>query len=177
MDAEQSQSMVTLPGGYRVPAVFTSDLHGRAGRTPVSALLTVEITDDGRPHLRELALAVPDGPPLPASDLDGISLTELLDSAVRDQVLRHNPVRWSAGEGPMRLGAFLGQAREHFAAGERAATVAARAARDRRSVTPDLLRRVLDLYDRKGIGAVMDELNYSERNARRLLARARTELS
>ena len=48
---------------------------------------------------------------------------------------------------------------------------------DRRRVTPDRLRQVLDIHAAKGIEGVMDEMHYSERNARRLLARARKELA
>ena len=51
-----------------------------------------------------------------------------------------------------------------------------RAARRRRNVTPELLSRVLELYEKSGIHVVMDEFDYSERNARRLIARARKEL-
>ena len=43
----------------------------------------------------------------------------------------------------------------------------------RRQITPELLQQVLDLHAVGGIRAVEATLNYSERNARRLLARAR----
>ena len=39
-----------------------------------------------------------------------------------------------------------------------------------------LVEKVLDIHAAKGIEGVMDEMRYSERNARRLLARARKEL-
>lgn len=64
---------------------------------------------------------------------------------------------------------------------ERGALTAARsprrgASRGRPRITPEDLRRVLDIYAAKGVDGIMRELGYGERNARRLLARARKEL-
>jgi hypothetical protein len=54
---------------------------------------------------------------------------------------------------------------------------AARQNTRKRRITPDDLRRVLDLYERAGVQAVMAERETTERNAFRLIARARKELS
>jgi hypothetical protein len=65
----------------------------------------------------------------------------------------------------------------HMFGEEGRALTATRRARLTR-VTPDRLRYVLALYegDPAGIRAVMDKFGHSERNARRLVARARKEL-
>jgi hypothetical protein len=172
--------MVALPGpgGFQVPARFTIQMHSRVRRTPVSAEVAVEMVD-GEPHVRALALGVrgSEARPLSAADLSAISLKDLLDSAVVRTALEHTPMRWEPGDdGPVSLGAFTGWVREQQAADEGAALTAARASRDRRRITPDDLRRVLAIHAAKGVEGIMGELGYSERNARRLLARARKEL-
>ncbi len=58
----------------------------------------------------------------------------------------------------------------------RRGAVVASTQRRRRTVTPELLARVLDLYASGGVPLLRKELNMSDRNARRLLARARKEL-
>lgn len=137
---------------------------------------------DGEPYLRAVTVEVrdPEARPLSAADLAGyFSLVEVLDAAVQRAAQLHTPREWAwepEDDNPVALKSLLGWAGEQAAADERAALAAARAAHDRRRITPDTLRQVLDIHAAKGIEGVMDEMRYSERNARRLLARARKEL-
>jgi hypothetical protein len=177
VDAEPDVAMVSLPGGFRVPEQFPIRLAGRARRVPVQAHVAVEMHGD-RPHVRALAIWASGSGPLAAADLAALDLPGLLDAAVQQAALQHTPMRWQPDQTdtPAQLGVFLGWASEQWAADERAALASARTARDRRRVTPADLRRVLDVHAAKGIEGVRAELGYSERNARRLLARARKEL-
>lgn len=169
--------MVALGRGFQVPGRFTSRLQKRIRRTLVTAEADIEMLN-GEPRVRAIALAVPGGGrPLTPAELSEISLKDILDSAVTHAALEATPMQWEpGGDGPVPLASFMTWVREQSAADERSALAAARSARDRRRVTPEVLRRVLDIHADKGVQGVMDELNYSERNARRLLARARKEL-
>jgi hypothetical protein len=179
MTAFDESGMVPLRGGFRVPGRFTIRLRGRARRTPVEVEAAVEMID-GKAHMRGLAIVAGDTRPLSAADLSALDLVQIFDSAVQQAALAHTPMEWKQAPGddaPVPLPAFTGWVREQQAADAGAALTAARSARDRRRITDSDLRRVLDIHAAKGIEGVMAELGYSERNARRLLARARKELA
>jgi hypothetical protein len=172
--------MVDLTGGWRVPERFTIRLVARLRRVPVQAEVCVEVPG-GQPHIRALAIAAAPGTgPLSAADLAELDLSDLLNRAIQQEARQHTLSQWQLDESdtPIPLGSFLGWARDQAAADDAAALTAARTAtsRDRRRITAADLRRVLDIHAAKGIQGVMDDLGYSERNARRLLARARKEL-
>ena len=57
------------------------------------------------------------------------------------------------------------------------ALTSVRTARRRRQVTPELLTKVLDLYERGGISAVEAGTNYSESYCFKLLRKARQEVA
>jgi hypothetical protein len=173
--------MVSLPGGFRVPGHFMIRLRGRARRTPVDCQAAIEMID-GKPHMRALAFEVrdPQARPLSAADLAELNLVQVLDAAVRQEALHHTPMEWDwvqDDEAPADLRSFMGEAAARLEAHSGAALTAARSARDRRRITAEDLRQVRDIHAAKGIAGVMDELGYSERNAWRLLARARKELA
>ncbi len=101
--------------------------------------------------------------------------------AVLDAAVQHEARRQALGSEVSVASNELDQAEggEGFARlldGEDDLRARPRPARRRRNVTPELLSRVLELYEKSGIHVVMDEFDYSERNARRLIARARKEL-
>jgi hypothetical protein len=177
-DPETTAGMVALARGYQVPEHFTGQVQRQVGRTLVSAEVTVEMID-GKPYVRALAFGVrdPAARPLPAADLSEISLRDILDSAMVYAAMQHTPLRWQPEtDAPVFISSFTRWAREQWTAHERGALDAARAARSQRRITPDDLRRVLAIHATKGVEGIMNELGYSERNARRLLARARKEL-
>jgi hypothetical protein len=170
--------MVQLPGGWQVPRRFTRRLLGRARRTPVECEIAVEVID-GTPHLRAVALAARDPQvPLSAADLAGLSLTGILDEAMRQAQLEHTTREWVLDDNQTAFTwpAFKDWVLEQTEADQAAALAAARTARSRRRITHADLRRVRDIHAAKGIPGVMVELGYSERNARRLWARAKKEL-
>jgi hypothetical protein len=169
--------MVSLPGGFQVPGRFMIRLRGRARRTPVECQAAVEMIS-GKPYVRALAFEVrdPQGRGLSAADLAALSLVQVLDAAVQQAALEHTPMAWARDDTPADLPSFTGWVRAQWEADSAAALTAARSVRDRHRITADDLRRVRDIHAAKGIEGVMAELGYSERNARRLLARARREL-
>lgn len=178
-EADDTSGMTTLPGGWRVPNSFTIRLLGQVRRTPVEAEVAVEMIG-GTHYLRALALAARDpAKPLSAADLADINLVLVLDWAVREKAREQTTREWVLDEDPASFnsfGAFKGWVLAKADADAAAALSAVRSARTRRRITPADLRRVLDVHAAKGIGGLMTELGYSERNAYRLLARARKEL-
>lgn len=170
--------MVELPGGgFRVPARFRRQLRKRVRRVWVRAAVEVEVVD-GEPQMRALALWGENGEPLSAAVLSVLGVTDILHRAVQQEAIEHTPMLWEPAEdGAVTLGSMMAQLAGQQAADEHAALTAARSATNRRRITQDLLRRVLATYDAEGIGGLTNgPLHYSERNARRLLARARKEL-
>jgi hypothetical protein len=170
----QASGRVALTGGFQVPARFTIRLRGRVRRTPVECQAAVEMLG-GKAHVRALAFEVrdPKARPLSAEDLAGLNLTQVLDAAVQQAALEHTPMQWTREDSETDPASFLGWVRDQWDADSAAVIPAARSARERRRITLDDLRKVLDIHDAEGIEGVMARLKYSERNARRLLARAR----
>lgn len=159
-----------------MPARFAIQLRTRVRHTWIRAAVDIEVVN-GEPHMRVLTLAGEGGEPLSAAVLSKLSLTDILHRAVQQKALEITPVHWEpSGPEPITWGAFKAQLISAIEADERAALTAARSATNRRRVTPDLLRRVLAVYEAKGVDGIIDDLGYSERNARRLLARARKEI-
>ncbi len=164
--------MVRLPGGEVVPESFTAVvvLPEKGLRWDVGVAMV-----DGRPHAQWVMTRSKQRPMSPEL-LREIDLVAVLDAAVQ-----HMARRQAHGSDVSVAFSELDQAEgeEGFARlldREDDSRAPARAARRRRNVTPELLSRVLELYEKGGIHVVMDEFDYSERNARRLIARARKEL-
>lgn len=143
---------------------------------------------DGEPELVELAITCTEtdgGAPcaLTASDLESVDLIEVLEGGVAAEALRHTArVRrlevqaldddetTPASEFGSEFAELL---EEHYSSAVRKARTG-----KRHRVTPLLLERVLELYAQPGgIRNVQRALQTSERNARRLVARARQEES
>jgi hypothetical protein len=161
--------MVSLPGGRQVRERFTS-------RIPIGENGAYEVTiqmRDGKPHLEHFELD-PEAPIAP-DELARVDLVKLVDLAMIGEVLTHIPSRLiSLDEATdADIERLLQDLRRELS------NVHSAVRRSRwRRVTPDFLRSVLDAYEAgdEGIKSVMKKFNYSERNARRLLARARKEL-
>jgi hypothetical protein len=173
--------MVTLTGGYQVPERFTVQMVRRLRGTSIWCQVSVEMVS-GRPHVRSLAIARPAGaPPLSPADLARAGdLTELVDYAVREEARRHAPpLVWTSAEPPAEvpLGELMDWTAGKLGEQEAEALTAAKTARHRGRVTHADLVRVLDLYHRNGVPAIMEDFGVAERQARRLLARARKEAS
>ena len=128
---------------------------------------------DGRPHAQWVMTRSKQRPMSPEL-LREIDLVAVLDAAVQ-----YEAGRQAHGSEVSVASSELDQAEGEGGFArllDRDDSRAPRPARRRRNVTPELLTRVLELYEKSGIHVVMDEFDYSERNARRLIARARKEL-
>lgn len=149
---------VTLPDGWEVARRFGARIYDRdRGLT-----ILLRIFMDGTTATVEAAqvLPAPGGQPYRAADLATIPWASMVDAAVAQCMWEVTPERGWRADDP-RVG---------VADLERAHGSAVRARRGR--VTPELLSALLALYEAEGIGAVMTKFRYSERNARRLVARA-----
>jgi hypothetical protein len=172
--SDQQTVTVSLPGEWAVPESFEA-----AWTTLDEYRLRVRIgvhMIDGQPHVGYLVMGTDPADPhrrfLSDKDLRRVDLVAMLDAAVRDAAWHTTPkppitladIEQLGGQGLFDL-----WMREF-----QSAHTAARRAR-RRRITSELLAEVLELHEKGGIHLVMEELGYSERNARRLLARARKE--
>jgi hypothetical protein len=167
--------MTPLTGGFQVPERFTTSPPLVHRYIRVQCQVSVEMIG-GRPHVRALAIEAT-GPPLSPADLAKLDLTQMLDAAVQQEARKHAPpLEWASAKDPVPFSEFVASAPGQAGQQEADALAAARAARHRRRVTPTDLTRVLDTFNRKGIHGVEDEFGVAERQARRLLARARKEL-
>ena len=170
--------MVALPYGFTARRRFTQRIKLRA--IPASVDLDVEFID-GRPMLHALGATCDE--PLEFGAVSHALTPALLDLAVRVEMLDHTetPATFPGVTDPSELHELLSTqaGRREWREKERKWVVeadrSARASRDSRRVTSERLRRVLDLYETKGIGAVIESEHTTERNARRLIARARAE--
>ena len=163
--------MVRLPGGAEVPESFTAEvvLLEKGLRWVIRVVMI-----DGRPHAREVLTR--STKPMPAETLRSIDLVAVLDAAVQHMA-------WTQAFGD-EVAVAIGEisqpgGEEHFIKlldAEDDFLKPARAARRRNTVTPEHLSHVLELYEKGGVRLVMEELAYTERHARRLLARARKEI-
>jgi hypothetical protein len=159
----ESAELVPLPGpyGFRVHRRFVVSTDGPAEGV-ANLTVAVEMVG-GTPKVRMVIAQVgPDDPPVDVS-----TIAALIDSATVDDAVRTEALMWSSPSPRFRADGTSRPA---------AVARAVHAAQHRRHVTPSLLADVLSTYEAEGIHAVMTKLNYSERNARRLLARARAEL-
>lgn len=163
-------TLVQLPGGWVVPERFEESLPPL--RRSDSYEIGVEMVG-GRPYLASARIVI-DGPPIPPERVGKLDLAGMIDAAVRQRAIATTPRQKYSLEELHAMGDEQGAEvlLDAIRSGYAEATVAARRAR-RRRITPELLGQVVELFDSKGIAGVMEELDYSERNARRLLARAR----
>jgi hypothetical protein len=159
----QGVMLLPLPGGLTLPARFPSvtavPLPGGA-TVPARFPFVTTMDLDGRQVLVGGAVTMVDGrprfdvvsvePPLAPSEMRRVVTNRLLDKVV-------------AGAASNTAGVGVDEAIE-----------AAQRARYRRS-TPEHLRDVLAVHATGGVKGVMRKFNYTERHARRLLARARKE--
>jgi hypothetical protein len=178
--SEPAATLVPLRDGYQVPERFTAQMVRRVHHAPVWCRIDVEMVS-GKPNARALAITRnPQDPPLSPADLASLSLTEVLDYAVRDEARRHTPpVKWTRDDdASVGLQSFLGEVTSRLDTDAAGALTAARKARDGRRgrITPGDLEHVRDLYERGGVAAIMAERGCGERQARRLLSRARKEV-
>jgi hypothetical protein len=172
------EDLVELAYTFQVPRQFTSRIHLR----DVSAVAEITIVMvEGMPKIR--AWHVECSEPVPPDLMKAVG-PALVDFAVREQALTYSvrpssfPEAQSTEE--LLVASSTEEGRRRWNEDEKrwiaSADRAARAARTKRRVTPERLARVRALYETGGIPAVIDETGGSERNARRLLARAKKEL-
>jgi hypothetical protein len=177
-DSDDQPQLVRLtgPGGFLVPERWTEQ---RRLDGDIALTLSVVVID-GEPRVESAALHPEAGAALSPAAARRFGLDAPLESSVRSRVLLN-----MAPDQP-KLSAALGRAittrtdvldQDGMAAAWAEAGREARSAVRRKRITSDDLRNVLDLYTEGGIHLVMSKLEYSERNARRLLSRARRELS
>jgi hypothetical protein len=160
-EAIEHDDLVDLGYGFKVRERFTATapLPDRIGICRVTVRM-----DDGRPLVEHLELSL--DPALIAQQFAPlINIRELVDDSVRAEAINMTELHYTPDEITDR------RMSRDFAD----ALAAARQARWRR-VTPERLREVLDQFADGGISLVMQKQHTSERNARRLLARARKEL-
>jgi hypothetical protein len=132
--------------------------------------------EDGRPLIEHWCVHA--DPPLRLERLTEINEGEVVDAVMQQEAISQTPnLPYSREEiDPHHIEVVFDRLMSSSLA-------AARQARHRRNVTPELLRTVLALHEKGererrggGVELVKRDLGYSERNARRLLARARKEL-
>ena len=158
----QGVTLVPLANGLYVPDSFgfatTVQLDGRdiAVRGGVAMV-------DGRPRLDGVACR----PPLSPNEMRRVVTNALLDGAVAKAAVTYTPVDDDF---------LFGEAYQNLVTRglDGAALDAAQRARYRRT-TPEHLRDVLAIHATSGVTGVMEKFNYTERHARRLLARAKKE--
>jgi hypothetical protein len=178
-DEEVPEGFVRLPGGWLVREQITRRFRNR-DHPDDRYELTVRVSASGF-AVEQFAA----DPPVPPERLRELDLPGMVERAVLDAVeislvdppeyidaLRERLGR-PADFDEDRFGSWHEAA---IAIREEMAATSVRKIRRRRKITPELLEQVRDLYDRGGIGAVVDGLDMSPRNAWRLLARAREEL-
>jgi hypothetical protein len=134
-------------------------------------------TDDGVPYpTGSISLKLsPDFPKMTPHDLDNLRLGRAFNGIVRDEAVRSTTERRLTPEEMKTLPAH--EIFERVERREADAYHAAKGAQRRRPVTPQVLAKVLALYDKGGIEAVVAGTNYSEPYCWKLLRRARQELS
>jgi hypothetical protein len=156
--------LVKLPGGGTVRERFEQRV---ASPTEPRARFHFDVKMlAGRPCVVGLSVHASPREPLTPDDLDRLSLVKMLDAAVFFEALEHEEERTYTAEN-VRDGTWARESSELLESVHRSA----RRAR-RRTVTPELLAHVVELYNDGGVPAVTAELGYSERNVRRLWARA-----
>lgn len=180
-------ALVDLPDGFRVRERFAFASWLVIGDKRVGFVGRVRVTAAGVPELHELAIncttTAGEECTLDTRDLETIDLREVLESGVAVEAIRH-PTRAHGLEVTALDDDEVTRATEY---GHKFAELlenhysealkSARRAR-RHRVTPQLLERVLELADGpSGVRGIQSELQTSERNARRLVARARKELA
>jgi hypothetical protein len=168
---ENQETVVHLAGGLLVPRRFRRYLMTR----PRGEHYEVEVEMiGGRQHLRRLVIEPAGGKrTISPKQLSAIDLVDVLDAAVQHEALDHSGAAaryWSEPVVTPESAAAVNDALD-------AATMTRR-----RRITPDVLAEVVELYKRGGeiykgdgggVRLVIERLGYSERNVRRLLARAR----
>ena len=151
-------------------------LRSMPDRFSVGITMAVEVSLEGRPVVHVVTVSGEDLQPLDYGDLDALRLAEALDEVMRIEAQEMTPDR---GYSP----AEAMTAADHVALNaitsrdESTARRSVLAFRRRRQVTPQLLERVLALYDQGGIGAVVADTHYSESYCFKLLRKARAEVA
>jgi hypothetical protein len=155
---EKRGCRVRLPDDFVVPPRFTSTLMTRRGGEHFEVEVVMR---GGKPHAKRIEIT-PSGNQrdISVEELRKIDLANVLVEALRNEMVYEWPTFQAATNED--------EWKPLVARAERVARTAGR-----RRITPELLDQVLALHAEGGIGKVMDELGYTERNARRLLKRAR----
>jgi len=168
--------MIPIGGGFQVPERFTTSppLVHRARRARCQ--VAVEMVG-GKPRIRGLAIESTGPRPLTAADLAAMDWAALLDAAVQQEARKYTPpLEWAGGKDPTDLAAFTGGMLNQLDQQSTETLAAARSARHPRRFPAADLARLLTIHADKGIEGVKAEFSVSERQAYRLLDRARKEI-
>lgn len=168
---------LTGPGGFVVPERWTTT----SAIAPQAELALSVVVLAGDPHVESATIkSTKEGSALSADAVKRLGLAPALEAAVRSGVLL------SMARDDPKVAAEVGRAittgtdvldGDDIAAAWAEASRKARSAVRRPRITRDDLREVIELHAEGGIDLIRAKRGTTERNARRLLARARKELS
>jgi hypothetical protein len=173
---EPESDTVAFPGGFVARRQFARKaLRGLPDHTPAGITMVMTVHDDGKTGVHSVIITDEGFEELGDAELAeiGAKLIEARDEILRIELQEITPDR---GYTPGEAGSAKPEDFETILAIDAgAARKSVKTARRRRQVTPELLARVLDLYDGDvgGIRAVMAGTNYSESYCFKLLRQAR----
>ena len=177
-DVESDETAETVKvGGFTFRRTFSRKLVvGMPDHTPVGIAMGLQVDDAGRSTALGVLISSEGLEPLTDKELAAIDLVEAKDQLMRIEGQEMTPDRGYSRAEAMDA-ASQADLDEITSRDAGAALTSVRSARRRREVTPQLLARVLDLYDQGGGGikAVMAGTNYSESYCFKLLRKARAE--
>ncbi len=179
VESDGTAETVKLPGGFTVRRTFTRNVvRSMPDHTPVGIAMGIRVDDIGRPAVLGVIISSEGLEPLGDKELAAIDLVEARDEIMRIEAQEMTPDRGYSPAEAMDAAsqADLDRITSRDAG---AALTSVRSARRRRQVTPQLLARVLDLYDQGGgsIQAVVAGTHYSESYCFKLLRKARAEVT
>jgi hypothetical protein len=178
LDPPQLTPTVRIPGGFEVRRYFGRKvLRELPDRLPAEITMVMAVDDNVRTSIYSVQIDAPvDALDDDALRLIGSTLVEARDEILRIEAQETTPDR---GYTPAEASdATTADELERIISRDvRAARSAVRTARRRRQVTPELLARVLELYDEGGVEAVKSGTNYSESYCFKLLRKAREEVT
>jgi len=173
---ESETETVPFPGGFRARRYFTRKvLRWLPDHTPVGITMTMTAHDGGKTSEHRIVISDEGFEAIGDDQLVeiGAKLIEARDEILRVELQEMTPNR---GYTPEEASTAAPEDFEGIVARDAAAAgKSARTARRRRQVTPELLAKVLDLYEQDGISAVTAALDYSESYGFKLLRKAREE--
>jgi hypothetical protein len=185
-EERDEEETVRLPGGFVVRRHFYGGVTAhKDGYPPVDIAMDLDVDEAGRSVPRMILITprmsepgdLTSTMPLDDATLAAVDLVEAKDQIMLIEAQTHTPGRGYTW-GDVATAANAGDVRQALELIDRdapAALTAVKRAR-RNKITPQLLERVLELYEQGGIDAVVEGTNYSEPYSWKLLRRARAEV-